>query len=142
MEIPYQTERKKEGFVRRAAFVLYVIDELTNQPVKKGCVRAAVQGSAVPIYKPDGWICFMDMEAGEYVVSLEGAFYQKQTILVTVGENGLPTITVRMMPSRLYTLPADTVSVYGKALPTAGYRRFCAQREVRSSCYVIINPVR
>ena len=114
--------------VRSVAFVLYVIDDLTNLPIARGQLRAHIPGMEPPVYKEGGWICFLDLPAGSYTAVVEGPAYQRQWVTAEVkgnaGEEGCPVITVRMMPGMSYRLPQNAVCLFGQALPGGCVRAF------------------
>ena len=120
---------------RKVALALYVIDDLTNDPIPRGRIQASIAGMAPPIYKEDGWLCFMDLPEGSYTVFLEGAVYQKNELEIYIGGDGptdagisknsgagCPVITVRMMPGPSYRMPDNAVCIFGQAAPGSEVR--------------------
>lgn len=107
------------GFITRVAFVLSAVDDLTNYQIGHDRIRASIPGYPPPIYKSDGWICFIGLLEGEYTVIITGGLYQTKTIKVQVTERKdapCPVITVRMTPAPGYLLPPNCASIAGKAV--------------------------
>ena len=115
-------ERRGGGFFRKAAFVLQVIDDFKNTPVKAGLVSVMLEDGRRPIQTAEGYFVFMDLLPGIYRVCLNGPIYQPLWIELEAGAAPCPVAAVRMLPGSTYPLPEGSCRISGTCAPGACVR--------------------
>ncbi len=98
---------------------VFVVDDLTGNPVIGSNVRVWIDHQKPPIKKGDGWFVFTDLACQSYTIHAEGGFYQKTSLDYSVSDSMTKTVTIRLTPSRNYPVPEGMLRVEGKADPFA-----------------------
>ncbi|MBO6303400.1 MAG: carboxypeptidase regulatory-like domain-containing protein [Ruminiclostridium sp.] len=114
--------------VMRLSIIVQVTDDLTGLPVSGSNARVWIEGQKPAIVKQDGRYVFVDVPEGEYVLNASGGIYTQTAVKCKVTEGAAENVTLRLMPNRLYPLPADHVRIEGKAAPGAVLRMYSADR--------------
>lgn len=114
---------------------VFVVDDLTGNPVTGSNARVWIDNNRPPIKKGDGWFVFTDLENKEYTVNAEGGFYNKTSINCVADDSGTKTVTIRLSPTRSYPVPEGMLRVEGKAEPFAEITVCVADRNI--SCKLL-----
>ena len=112
----------------RLSIIVQVTDDLTGLPVSGSNARVWIEGQKPAIVKQDGRYVFVDVPEGEYVLNASGGIYTRTAVKCRVTEGAVENVTLRLMPNRLYPLPADHVMIEGNAAPGAVLRIYSADR--------------
>lgn len=113
---------KGSGFLRKAAFVLNVIDDFENTPVKPGQVTVKLEDGRRPIQKADGYFVFMDLQPGKYRIHLSGPMYQPVWTELETDGRCCMVAAVRMLPGKAYPLSGGSCRITGNTAPGAFVR--------------------
>lgn len=96
--------------------VLLAVDDFTGKIIRSPDIRIVVPGAGRPIIKPDGFWVFPDLRKPFVQATLYGERYQRQTFPVDVAAlpKHHPVQIIRVLPSRAYPFPPDTVWLEGE----------------------------
>lgn len=86
--VHYLSNLQRQSFVRtKVALVLRLIDSFTGQkPIDRNLSLVVYDVKKQPIKKADGFYVLIDIEPGEYRVSIQSPNYIEETTLVTINE--------------------------------------------------------
>lgn len=114
--------------VMRLSAAVQLTDDLTGLPITGSNARVWIEGQKPPIKKNDGRSIFVDLPEGEHILIAEGGIYARTEVPCRVSPGKFESITIRLLPNKLYPVPSDTVRIEGKAAPGALVRIYSADR--------------
>ena len=108
---------RSRRMLMRVSAAVQLIDDLTGLPITGSNARVWIDSHKPPIKKSGGINIFTDLAEGEYTLIAEGGQYARTEVVCRVNAKDCTNMTIRLLPSRLYPVPSDTVRIEGRALP-------------------------
>lgn len=104
--------------LQKVCATLLLLNDVTSQPISHREVQVFCEERVEVIHKEDGWVCLMNLSAGEHHICLRGTMYQAKNLCIDIGnQENFPLLMIRMMPNDRYPMPSDAICLSGKVYP-------------------------